>query len=135
MINQEDIKIEGRSKCKIEIIDAKPAIFRKYSKSINYNQRLFLQQEKQKNFDINFMKSGYYKFMTPKIYNFENGEDKKLTFVDMEYINGLKFSDYFLYITIPQLYLFAESLIKYINYIKSKSDINFINFEVFEKKL
>lgn len=76
----------GLSGCKIELIDNK--IVRKYSSSVEYNNRLLLQIDKQNLFSNLIFKN----IDTPKIFNVTCD---KLYHFDMEYIPGKSFYDYF----------------------------------------
>ena len=76
----------GHSGCKLEVIENKKGLFViKTSKDIEYNKRLKYQYKKQKDY------VGIFK--TPKII-YKNIDKEGLFFFKMEYINGLKLSDY-----------------------------------------
>lgn len=134
MKSDDLIKIKGRSGCKIEISQFNPIIIRKYSKSIEYNQRLNIQKEKQQNFNISFNNSSS-KFKVPYIYNSNHGGNDSLAYFEMEYINGSKFSDYFLDITISQLTSLTNELVDYLYYFESTKIIKSISPTLFSEKL
>lgn len=76
----------GHSGCDIKLIRLnKRTVVRKTSSSFDYNHRFNLQIEKQANFSNSIIK-------VPEIYN--TGYTKGLLYCDMEYINGLKLSDF-----------------------------------------
>lgn len=80
------IKLAGHSGCKITLINSfGTTIVRKISKNVEYNSRLKLQCEKQKNFL-------HKTIIAPKVYS--EGTIDDLFYFDMEYVNGLKFNDF-----------------------------------------
>ncbi len=77
----------GHSGCQLEIEENKNGIFViKTSKDKDYNQRLESQYNKQKNYVSNI-------FKTPKVF-YIGTNSLGLIYFTMEYINGLKLSDY-----------------------------------------
>lgn len=104
------IPLTGNSGCKISIIDN--FTIRKQSKSIEYNDRLLKQIQKQKLFTHSILK-------TPKIYNI--GKENDLLFFDMEYIKGQNFYDF----CIVQKFNQIEQIIKL--FFPTKNKINTTN--------
>jgi tRNA A-37 threonylcarbamoyl transferase component Bud32 len=100
----------GLSGCKLELIENN--IIRKYSSSIEYNQRLSLQVDKQVLFSNLILKN----IDTPKIYDVNQNE---LYHFDMEYIHGESFYDYFMTSTIFDIEFVIQSLVEYFNFFSS----------------
>jgi len=88
---------------------------RKKSSNINYNKRLLLQCEKQKQFNSNLVK-------TPKVFREDFIDD--LYYFDMEYIIGTKFSDYISQNTVNEIYPHINTIL---NFIKSNNIIKYID--------
>ena len=92
MIESPKLQLEGRSGCKIELIRRDSSyVVRKTSSSELYNKRLERQVEMQRQFNF---KQNYIAFFSPKVIN-SGFNELGLFYFEMEYINGLKFSDYF----------------------------------------
>ncbi len=103
------IKIEGRSGCKIEILEKHQSYFiRKTSNSLKYNDRLKKQCQKQTEY-INIGN-----ITTPSILNCETNTDG-LFFFEMPYIMGEKYSDYLVKADIIKLNRFIDSLLQFID--------------------
>jgi tRNA A-37 threonylcarbamoyl transferase component Bud32 len=100
----------GLSGCKLELIENNT--IRKYSSSIEYNQRLSLQVDKQVLFSNLILKN----IDTPKIYDINQNE---LYHFDMEYIHGESFYDYFMTSTIFDIEFVIQSLVEYFNFFSS----------------
>lgn len=91
-MKEKQIKIEGRSGCKIEFVKTNEQLaLRKYASSIDYNSRLEQQWIKQ-----NAPSSPKY-FFTPRVLNYNN--QGPLYWFEMEYVSGDKYSNYFTRIT------------------------------------
>jgi len=81
-----EIELIGHSGCKLKIIRKNDVtLIRKTSSSFSYNKRLEQQIFKQRYFTSEILQ-------TPKIYDV--GYVDQLLYFDMEYINGIKFSEY-----------------------------------------
>ena len=92
MIESPKLQLEGRSGCEIELIQRNTSyVVRKTSSSIFYNNRLESQVVMQRLFNF---KQNHNAFFSPKIIN-SDYNSFGLFYFEMEYINGLKFSDYF----------------------------------------
>lgn len=108
-------ELKGHSGCKLEIQEDQNNIFVvKTSKNIEYNKRLKAQCEKQKKY------RGVFK--TPKVFYFKNS-DAQSAFFSMEYINGLKLSDYLAVSSAESLRDIAEK-IKTLISVENSYDIN-----------
>lgn len=80
------IKLVGHSGCNILLIsDNGNTLVRKISKDIEYNSRMKMQCDKQKQFS-------HKTIITPKVY--AEGYIGDLFYFDMEFINGVKFNDF-----------------------------------------
>ncbi len=92
----------GHSGCKLELQENENGfVVIKTSKDINYNRRLKSQYEKQKNY------KGL--FRAPKVFYFRDSETHLASFC-MEYINGLKLSEYLAISDIESLKNIAEKI-------------------------
>lgn len=87
-----EIKIEGRSGCRLDIVRSNEQIrVRKYSSGIPYNSRLQKQQQKQQQF--NTLQINNLGFFTPGV--FADGTEQGLYWFEMSYTGGDKYSTYF----------------------------------------
>jgi hypothetical protein len=103
-----NLKLSGRSGCNLELF-AKDSFYivRKFSKSLNYNQRLIVQAEKQRAFLNSFI------FIAPRVIDIISNGNR--VYFDMEYVPGEKYSEYFLHCSILELNKVIENLISLIN--------------------
>lgn len=100
------LKIEGRSGCKITFIETPTGIrLRKFSSDEGYNNRLRLQEEKQLSFQC---PEG---FFTPAVLG--NGTEGNLYWFDMDYISGDKYSTYFTKVSKQRIDEIIELFIQY----------------------
>lgn len=112
MIKKE---LKGHSGCKLEILEDRDNVFVvKTSKDTKYNKRLKTQCEKQKKY------RGVFK--TPKVFYFKDSDVQLASFL-MEYISGLKLSDYLAVSSAESLKDIAEK-IKTLISTKNNYDIN-----------
>lgn len=96
-------ELSGNSGCKVYLFENDNIYFiRKISSSIEYNERLIAQIEKQKNALSSGIKS-------PLI--IECGYKNKLFFADMEYVNGQSLASYFEQIPVTSIHNFIDSII------------------------
>lgn len=95
----------GVSGCKIELVENN--VVRKFSHSLDYNQRLVLQLQKQTNFNTNVAGID-----APKIISC--GYDEELFYFDMEYINGKLFDEVFQGISKCELDIYTNNILDYI---------------------
>lgn len=111
-----DLKLTGRSGCKLEIVRSENSTFvRKSSKNHNYNHRLISQAQKQTTFD------GHAVFHTPKVVEIK--EEDGAAFFEMEYIPGEKYSDYFSRIGKQEIDRTISRLIEFVQINLSKASI------------
>jgi hypothetical protein len=114
----------GLSGCKLEIIGG--GVLRKYSPSIDYNQRLIKQVDKQ----ILFSKFILKNIDTPKVLGTLTN---KLYSFDMEYIPGLSSYEYFSSANICGVEFVIQTLLDYFDYFSNNiRDLN-INNRIIEK--
>lgn len=114
----------GLSGCKLEII--RGGVLRKYSPSIDYNQRLIKQVDKQ----ILFSKFILKNIDTPKVLGTLTNQ---LYSFDMEYIPGLSSYEYFSSANIRGVEFVIQTLFDYFDYFSNNiRDLN-INNRVIEK--
>ena len=107
-------ELNGHSGCKIYLMEDenKGHFVRKFSKNINYNERLKLQYEKQKNF-YNQM------IQVPKVLSCGVNEEG-LFYFDMEYIHGVTLSEYIKRIEVNKLQEIVNILTFQIEHFKYK---------------
>ena len=117
--------LNGHSGCKIYLMEDenKQYFVRKFSKDINYNDRLRMQCEKQKNFH-------HLMIHTPKVIH-SNFNDEGLLYFDMEYIHGITLAEYIKRIEVSEIREIVDILtsqIENFNYKNTKNDSDvFIN--------
>jgi len=94
MITKESplLKLEGRSGCKLEVLNKGGILsVRKISRESGYNARLLLQAAKQQHF---FKNPWSVEFSTPEVSTHANA-DEPLTWFEMPYLHGQKYSEFF----------------------------------------
>ena len=100
------MSIKGHSGCKLLLIENNGGSYiRKISADISYNIRLQMQCEKQSNFK-------HSQICTPEV--FGNGYIDDLFYFDMEYINGLSFSDFIIKKSFKESNLIFDKLLSFI---------------------
>ena len=114
----------GLSGCKLEII--KGGVLRKYSSSINYNQRLIKQVDKQ----ILFSKFILKNIDTPKV--LAKSSNQLFSF-DMEYIPGLSSYEYFSSVNICGVEFVIQTLFDYFDHFSNNMRELNISNKVIEK--
>ena len=114
----------GLSGCKLELI--KGGVLRKYSSSINYNQRLIKQVDKQ----ILFSKFILKNIDTPKV--LAKSSNQLFSF-DMEYIPGLSSYEYFSSVNICGVEFVIQTLFDYFDYFSNNMREFNISNKVIEK--
>ena len=109
--------LAGHSGCKIYLMEDenKRPFVRKFSKDINYNERLKLQCEKQKNFHSLILKA-------PKVLACGINEEG-LFYFDMEYIHGITLAEYIKKIHVSEIQEIVNIL---------TSQIELFNYKVYE---
>lgn len=128
MINPT-IKIEGRSGCKIEILQVEGKyIVRKTSSKKEYNERLKKQCQKQTDFVST--KS----CASPAILN-ASINTEGFFFFEMPYITGDKYSEYLVKTEIASVNGFISGLISYIDGNLAKATASTINSELIKNKI
>jgi hypothetical protein len=123
--------IQGRSGCKVEITTNNPNIISKYSKDRGYNSRLTNQLNKQLHF-FNSRTSNI--ILTPEVKT-HGYTNEGICFFDMEYINGQKFSNYFVDLQVVELENVLFKLLNFINIYKINSQKIVLPKELFIDKL
>jgi len=88
----------GNSGCEISLVGDN--IVRKKSKDVYYNKRLLAQIEKQEQFSHSFIR-------TPKVYDVDTDKNG-LIFFDMEYVQGMTFSEFCFNNTFSEISKFLE---------------------------
>ena len=114
----------GLSGCKLEIV--KGGVLRKYSSSINYNQRLIKQVDKQ----ILFSKFILKNIDTPKV--LAKSSNQLFSF-DMEYIPGLSSYEYFSSVNICGVEFVIQTLFDYFDHFSNNMRELNISNKVIEK--
>jgi hypothetical protein len=103
----------GKSGCSLEILGAN--IIRKISKNKEYNLRLRMQAEKQKNFKSN----RYTDILAPKVFNIV---EEQLLYFEMEYLPSSTYFDFFKVADIDSIKRVSDILINYFNVNLSNSE-------------
>ena len=130
-MNVLDLKMEGRSGCKLTIEDkGNRAIIKKYSSSVQYNHRLLKQAEKQNQFYFNQTNSA---FLTPEIIEI-NDDENGIAWFSMNYVFADKYSDYLDQITIRQLKNLLKVFIQYLDESFERSENKNLNHNIFTNK-
>lgn len=122
-----DLKLTGRSGCKLEVVRYKSSVLvRKSSKNHHYNHRLILQAKKQISFACNSV------FHTPKV--IQVSEEKEDTFFEMEYIPGEKYSEYLIRAGKLEIDRLISKIIEFIQINLAKATILFPDRLIFIEK-
>jgi len=94
------LKMEGRSGCKLEVLNRGGLLsVRKISKESGYNSRLLLQAAKQQHF---FKRPSSPEFKTPGVLG-QSPSREPLTWFEMHYLHGQKYSEFFERASIPEI--------------------------------
>lgn len=126
------IQIEGRSGCRLEILNTdEKVIVRKYASNVNYNARLKLQEQKQR--DFNTKKINALGFYSPDVYL--NGTEDGLHWFDMKFIGGEKYSNYLISITKTALDGLVQKLINYLKLGFDNSELKAPPMEIIQQKI
>ncbi len=109
-----EIKMEGRSGCKLEVIkEGSHVVIKKYSSSITYNIRLLKQANKQHVFYNNLPEN--YIFSTAKVIETYSSENS-LAWFSMPYLFSEKYSNYFEQASIVDLKNVLNHIIEYFDF-------------------
>tara|TARA_B100000780_G_C21123307_1_gene455239 strand:+ start:809 stop:1609 length:801 start_codon:yes stop_codon:yes gene_type:complete len=113
----------GHSGCELKLIGGMVV---KVSSNLDYNDRLSLQCEKQKNFKSKYL-------FTPKIVDLNYSNNGLFNF-SMEYVRGYSFCDYIINKPLIESFKILDQILEYLklNLIKSKS---FVSNEIIRSKL
>lgn len=114
----------GLSGCKLELVSDR--VLRKHSSSIQYNNRLSQQINKQSLFSNLILKN----ISTPKVLNV--GTDTLYNF-DMEYIPGYSFQEYFSSANLEEINFVTETLISYFDFFLNNAKLYSINSNLISK--
>lgn len=108
------IKMEGRSGCRLEVEkEGTHVIIKKYSSSLQYNKRLLKQAKKQQDFYNNLMATEI--FSTARVIEICSEKDA-LAWFSMPYLFSEKYSNYFEQAGIMDLKKFLSDLINYFKF-------------------
>jgi len=118
-IQLPQIKMEGRSGCKLDVEKAgSHVIIKKYSSSIEYNKRLLKQAKKQEDFYNNL--PGNHFFSTARVIEMYSSENE-LSWFSMPYLFSEKYSNYLEQASVIDLKKVLNSIIDYFNFNLKKS--------------
>jgi hypothetical protein len=137
-IQLPQIKMEGRSGCKLDVVkEGSHVIIKKYSSSVEYNKRLMKQANKQQNFYNNLPDNQI--FSTARVIELHSSENA-LSWFSMPYLFSEKYSNYLEQASTVDLKKLLNNLIEYFNFnIKSstpqKIDVSIIASKIEELKL
>jgi hypothetical protein len=108
------LELEGRSGCPIEVFSIDDQYFvRKESNSLDYNDRLRVQAEKQNSFHI---RNHFKKIDSPRVIEIGTSVDSKRLYFLMEYIVGEKFSNFLARLSKNEIVELATILIEYLTF-------------------
>ncbi|MEJ7682689.1 MAG: phosphotransferase [Segetibacter sp.] len=137
-IQLPEIKMEGRSGCKLDVLkEGSHVIIKKYSSSIEYNKRLLKQANKQQVFYNNLPEN--YIFSTARVIETYSSENS-LSWFSMPYLFSEKYSNYFEQASIVDLKNVLNHIIDYFNFninnsVSKKIDERIIASKIEELKL
>lgn len=113
-IQLPQIKMEGRSGCKLDVLkEGSRVIIKKFSSSIDYNKRLLKQANKQQNFYNNLSEN--YIFSTARVIETYSSENS-LAWFSMPYLFSEKYSNYLEQSSIADLKKLLINLTDYFNF-------------------
>ncbi len=126
------LKLEGRSGCKLEVLNREGVFYvKKISKEQQYNTRLLLQAEKQQQY---FRESTSSEFKTPRVLQ-RSCETMTLTWFEMPYLHGQKYSEFFERASVPEIKNLAAKFNQYFSDAFEKSETTKIDQSIFLIKL
>jgi thiamine kinase-like enzyme len=126
------LKMEGRSGCKLEVLNRGGLLsVRKISKESGYNSRLLLQAEKQANF---FKRPSSPEFKTPAVLG-ESTSNDPLTWFEMPYLHGQKYSEFFDRASATEVKQLAEKFQRYFQKALAEATPSEVDASVFYDKL
>ena len=112
-LNSPLLKLEGRSGCTLEVVNRDGVFFvKKISKEENYNNRLLLQAQKQQHY---YQYESSADFKAPCVLQ-QSTDIESLTWFEMPYLHGQKYSEFFERATVPEIKELAN---KFNGYFKS----------------
>ena len=113
MMHLPEIKMEGRSGCRLEVMKSDDhVIIKKHSSSISYNNRLIKQAEKQQQFFQNLPPEP--RFSTARVIDVQPSENSLASFT-MPYLFSEKYSDYLEKISFSDLKILLHDIINYLS--------------------
>ena len=133
MTHLPEIKMEGRSGCRLEVLkNDKRVIIKKYSSSLAYNKRLIKQAEKQQDF-FNHLPAGT-KFTTAPVLDIKPSKDS-LAYFSMPYLFSEKYSDYLEKVSFRDIKILLQEIITYLSHNIRKSRYELIDTETITAKV
>jgi hypothetical protein len=128
MTQLPEIKMEGRSGCKLEVMKSgEHVIIKKYSSSFDYNKRLIKQAEKQQQFFSNLPPEP--KFSTAKVLDVTPAIGSLASFT-MPYLFAEKYSDYLEKISFSDLKILLHDILSYLS-----NNISQANYQLIERSV
>lgn len=113
--------MEGRSGCALEIIQGDhQSLIRKYSSRVEYNARLVKQAEKQQAFYDNDVQD---EFHTPQVLQVFPGNDKELSWFEMNFVFAEKYSDYLEHASVHSIDQLCDTFIQYFSHLFAASSV------------
>ncbi|HLL44345.1 MAG TPA: hypothetical protein VK369_14445, partial [Segetibacter sp.] len=132
-IQLPQIKMEGRSGCKLDVVkEGSHVIIKKYSSSIEYNKRLMKQANKQQNFYNNLPDNQI--FSTARVIELHSSENA-LSWFSMPYLFSEKYSNYLEQASTVDLKKLLNNLINYFNFNIKSSTPQKIDFSIIASKI
>jgi hypothetical protein len=133
MTHLPEIKMEGRSGCRLEVMKrGDHVIIKKYSSTTAYNKRLVKQAQKQHDFFVNLPPEPV--FTTARVIEIIPSEDALASFT-MPYLFSEKYSDYLEKIGFSDLKKLLQNIITYLTNNVSQSKYQLIELSVVKQKI
>lgn len=126
------LKMEGRSGCRLEVVNNGGVYYvRKFSKEASYNNRLLRQAAKQKYY---FQAGMSPWFFTPEIL-VASPEDANVTWFEMPYVHGQKYSEFFERASIVDIKNLALKFIQYFDQAFARARVEEVNISAIQDKI
>ncbi|HEX8332433.1 MAG TPA: phosphotransferase [Segetibacter sp.] len=133
MTHLPEIKMEGRSGCRLEVMKSgEHVIIKKHSSSIAYNKRLIKQAEKQQHFFQNLPAES--RFSTARVIDILPSQDSLASFT-MPYLFSEKYSDHLEKISFSDLKILLQDIINYLSQNIRQSKYEFVDGAIISSKV
>ncbi len=131
-VNSTLLKLEGRSGCKLEVLNREGVFFvKKISRETDYSKRLLLQAEKQQRY---FLQGPQGDFKAPPVLELAPSFEK-LTWFEMPYLHGQKYSEFFERSTVKEIKSLVDKFNDYFSNSFEKAEVAKVDPSLFLLKL